>query len=714
MSVKRYVLITVMMITAASAYAETHLWIQPIGGVFNHWQNWIPPAVPGSDDIAEFNLGGSYQVDFTGPAINDELHIVTDSVTFDIPSGLSYALVNDTQIGSVGASSGSLSLTGGGMLDSRNHAYAGMTGTTGAVTITNGSWSCDQTIHIGWQGDGDLTVNGNGNVTAPNLFLGESSGTTATLDVNGGSMDVSDFQFGVSGIANGQIRNGAQLTTDTAVLGGELGSEATLTVSGSGTNWMNTNEIIVGDTGEADVTISDSATVSSSYGYIAQNGNGSTWFTGIVQIDGGTWSIGNDLILGSETSTGLAGILGIYSGSLEVDGITQIWNVSGIEMYDGYFETGELLTPGGLFNWTGGDVCITGSSGLVLGVSGPFYPELSVLEIDSAKALVVSYAMSVDSGFELKLTGGFFYSGILVLNGGLVTAPAGIDLDLTGGLTGNGEVSGSVSGNASQVITANGPLTMGSPASSSGFDFDGYIYIRSHAVVLHDSDYADLGIATNLESGGELTAANGLRMEAGEALYADGSTSVIAGEMYTGGTINATILPGAYLVFTGDVLGTGTFSGNIEFDQGYNPSSSPIQIPFDGNLQLTATSSVTMELNGTTPGSGHDQLSITYAFFQNGTLVVQLLPGYTPVLGDTYQLFDCGSIAGSFDAFDLPVLDPGLAWDTSDLALTGELHVITEPTPTPAPLPATGAAGTGLLVIALSVLFCLSGQRRTR
>jgi uncharacterized protein YjbI with pentapeptide repeats len=61
----------------------------------------------------------------------------------------------------------------------------------------------------------------------------------------------------------------------------------------------------------------------------------------------------------------------------------------------------------------------------------------------------------------------------------------------------------------------------------------------------------------------------------------------------------------------------------------------------------------------------------------DGTLEVELRNGFTPIVGDEWQLFDFAGITptGGFDAFVLPTLADGMQWDTANLMNTGVLAV---------------------------------------
>jgi hypothetical protein len=49
-----------------------------------------------------------------------------------------------------------------------------------------------------------------------------------------------------------------------------------------------------------------------------------------------------------------------------------------------------------------------------------------------------------------------------------------------------------------------------------------------------------------------------------------------------------------------------------------------------------------------------------------GSLDVELIDGFTPQPGETFQLFN-GSLSGSFSQLTLPALGNGESWNTSNL-----------------------------------------------
>jgi hypothetical protein len=150
---------------------------------------------------------------------------------------------------------------------------------------------------------------------------------------------------------------------------------------------------------------------------------------------------------------------------------------------------------------------------------------------------------------------------------------------------------------------------------------------------------------------------------------------------------------GEFLAFVDDVTGPGSFSGNILFSDGFSPGASPAAVALE-NAVFDGTATLTMELGGLAPGSEFDQLLLSGNLELGGTLDVKLIDGFSPALGDSFDLLDWGALIGAFAAVNLPALAGDVAWDSSRLYSDGTLAVIPEP--------ATSALlAAGLAVLAL-------------
>ena len=162
-------------------------------------------------------------------------------------------------------------------------------------------------------------------------------------------------------------------------------------------------------------------------------------------------------------------------------------------------------------------------------------------------------------------------------------------------------------------------------------------------------------------------------VRAGDVLIASGAVS---GRLINQGVV-ATRDADEVLYFTGPVSGRGSYEGQVVFAGGFSPGNSPAAVRL-ADAVLASSNTLTMELAGLTAGSEYDQLIIDGHLTLGGQLDVELLYGFTPKLGDTFQLFD-GDFSGQFTDIIQPELDDGLEWDTSKLYTDGSLTVVPEP-----------------------------------
>ncbi len=131
------------------------------------------------------------------------------------------------------------------------------------------------------------------------------------------------------------------------------------------------------------------------------------------------------------------------------------------------------------------------------------------------------------------------------------------------------------------------------------------------------------------------------------------------------------------LTFTQFVDGAGTTTGNIEYAGGYSFGNSPAAVPVD-NVLLDPSNTLILDVGGSTPGSGYDRLDISGLATLDGTLDVDLMDGFTPSAGQSFNLF-AGPTSGRFSQVNLPALANGLSWNTDNLYTTGAVTVVPEP-----------------------------------
>jgi len=122
--------------------------------------------------------------------------------------------------------------------------------------------------------------------------------------------------------------------------------------------------------------------------------------------------------------------------------------------------------------------------------------------------------------------------------------------------------------------------------------------------------------------------------------------------------------PGDTLILdTGDsLIGSGTLDSNLENAGTVSPGASPGIITVDGDYTQDSSGTLAIELDGTSPGSGYDQLAVTGAATLGGTLDVSLIPGFTPTAGQSFTIMTYASRSGEFDTENLPSLSGDLEW----------------------------------------------------
>lgn len=176
---------------------------------------------------------------------------------------------------------------------------------------------------------------------------------------------------------------------------------------------------------------------------------------------------------------------------------------------------------------------------------------------------------------------------------------------------------------------------------------------------------------TSYGLGGKLTkVGTGTLTLSGTNTYT-GLTTVNAGMVI----VNGSNVGGAVVNSGGTLGGSGTIAGNVTVNSGgvFAPGASPGTITI-GSLTMNGSTTLQMELGGTLAGTQYDQVVSSGAFSLAGNLIVSLTNGFTPVAGNSFNLFDWGSVGGTFSSLSLPTL-AGLAWNTSQLYTTGVLSI---------------------------------------
>ncbi|MEN3931392.1 autotransporter outer membrane beta-barrel domain-containing protein [Microvirga sp. W0021] len=179
-------------------------------------------------------------------------------------------------------------------------------GDLNSAVPTSPVWNVSGSLRIGYSGVGNLEVLNGGKVTSGAGTMGYNAGSSGTVTLSGAGSQwtITGLSYiGYYGTGRLEILDGAVVTASNfGHIGQEAGSNGTVIVSGSGSRWGITNDIVVGYNGSGEFLVSDGATVTSTTGVVASQ----TGSTGIAEITGPgtTWTINNFLyVAGRGTGT---------------------------------------------------------------------------------------------------------------------------------------------------------------------------------------------------------------------------------------------------------------------------------------------------------------------------------------------------------------------------------------------------------------------------
>ncbi len=133
-----------------------------------------------------------------------------------------------------------------------------------------------------------------------------------------------------------------------------------------------------------------------------------------------------------------------------------------------------------------------------------------------------------------------------------------------------------------------------------------------------------------------------------------------------GGTLQVGAAEGGTYLSGGTIAGSGNVMSDY-FNSGggiISPGLSPGEIDIIGNWIANYGSTTAVEIGGTTPGSGYDQIAVSGDAELAGQLSVSLIDGFVPSAGDSFVIVSAaGAVSGQFGSGDLEDISAyGLEW----------------------------------------------------
>lgn len=354
-------------------------------------------------------------------------------------------------------------------------------------------------------------------------------------------------------------------------------------------------------------------------------------------IEGGTVAVDVDLYghLNWWGPASVTGLLTTHPGSIiEVEEAPQPahlsfdhgFTVNGVIRFNDLAEQSVSVASGRLEVAAGGSLATLRKAG-----SGTVVPELAA-ELDN-------YGVVDVDGLDLQV----FVDGAVHLNRGGATI---------------------------QVADADLVINLGSPIEvPSNFTNYGSITVASGGSVKVYGSAGSQEVPSNFTNYGSITVAHGgsVRVEGGrdEAAMAVINAGVVD-------LADTAVFELVDVDFTnpaaGELSGAGTLAvtaaGVATFDGALVPGPGTGIFTIDGDIAEGSPARVFIDIDGETPGVGHDRLNVTGALTAAGTIDIDLAPSYQPVGGERFEVLHYGSLNGEFDAIELPSLQHLLAWTT--------------------------------------------------
>jgi hypothetical protein len=161
----------------------------------------------------------------------------------------------------------------------------------------------------------------------------------------------------------------------------------------------------------------------------------------------------------------------------------------------------------------------------------------------------------------------------------------------------------------------------------------------------------------------------------GKIISSGGGPTTFFDDVANQGEIRTTA--GSFTVFYGAATGAGSYTGpgTVNFEGDLKPGNSAAAITFAGDVVFGPEASLDIELGGASAGAGYDQLNIAGKLTLGGGLNVALINGFSPAIGQSFDILNWNTLSGAFSSVTLPMLPAGRTWDVSQLYAIGVLAV---------------------------------------
>ena len=305
--------------------------------------------------------------------------------------------------------------------------------------------------------------------------------------------------------------------------------------------------------------------------------------------------------------------------------------------------------------------------------SGPALDSVSGIDLDEYGSVPV--VQSIPGLVYLEAAGGITNQGVIAL-GDQELSLLGGDLTNAGRLQGSGSIGnlllnlpvGEVHVTAGEQMhfTATGAqsnaghiVALGNATQSADIEFQGEVTNVASTGYL-SARHATLRFHGGLRNGSSLTVSTGtvsgdVENQVGAMIdVVDNGDAKFEGDLHNEGSV--LVASNSTATYFGKVSGSGSFPGggtNV-FAGEVASGSSPGQINFGGDVVFGDQATLEAELKSTTPGSGHDQVTVAGSATLDGTLALKPFPEYTDPttqgVSDGFVVLTAGTHNGTFSS----------------------------------------------------------------
>jgi RHS repeat-associated protein len=548
-----------------------------------------------------------------------------------------------------------------------------LTAATGGITVTGGLTLANNTaVQVGEPSEshsGDIEFNGSQTVGGTGQF--QFVGLGGQFRILSGTLTLGPG-ITVHGL-NTPLNQLGQRTNfvNIILIGGNLANQGTFQMDGgnnliisgnSGTLWNNSGTFAVTNAlvslGDA-FTLSPTSSFHNSGSIVVVAGTlNNTGATLTLNANTGTWLVGGadqgsgDITGGTVATTGGEELLLIH-GTL--DGVTMAGT---LDLTTAPFDTvsvvdGLTLQNGTILVGHGESLAFAGTQ--TLGGTGT----VDFTDSTSANSLTVpnaSTTLTIGPGVTVHGNTGTINAGSAAfLNQGTIAA------DGDGTLTAEGAANfnnGTLSGGTWQASAGSTLRLIGANITTDAADL---VLDGAGSQIFSDTGTTNaLASLASVTAGARFTVQNGAGLSTTASAFTNAGTVVIGNAStltmpgaYTQSagttTVNGTLAPGGTVAVNGGVLsGAGTVRGSVVNAGQVTPGNAPGILTITGNYTQTASGALNVEVGGTTPGSGYDQLNISGTATLGGTLNISLINGFGPAFGQTFQVMSFAGSTGNF------------------------------------------------------------------